>query len=475
MCNVQITMKNIGTLCYEKLRRPEYFLALPLIKMTIFYLIFFEVLFSFQGAIYNHAWAVSDRIETKWSGQVKQSGSITWQGNKSIYDSVGKGPAYDADINFRLKNVTYFTHHIYSTIHYENIIEGGNIHERQQKLKDLYTETTDNSVSKNLTNTLPTFLMADNTINDNRRFFNLTRVLRKRQAYTIYHRLDRFSLTFSPKWGMIRIGRQAVTWGNGIIFNPMDLFNPFAPADIDRDYKVGDDMVYSQIPLENTGNLQFLYVPRRNGSNGHVEYSSSSAAGKFHTSYKTTEFDIMAAHHYKDFITGIGSTGYFINAAWRLDITWTFPDKDNNFLSMVANMDYSWIWWNKNIYGFAELYFNGSGDDNASRGLADPEIIKRILRGDMFFPGRKYFALGTQLEVNPLVNLYLTLINNIYDYSCIIQPRILWNITENLQITFGGNFYCGGSDTEFGGFKIKNTDYIHKPFNNIYIWWTYFF
>ena len=40
-----------------------------------------------------------------------------------------------------------------------------------------------------------------------------------------------------PRWGVVCVGRQAVTWGNGLIFNPMDLFNPFSPVDIERDYK----------------------------------------------------------------------------------------------------------------------------------------------------------------------------------------------------------------------------------------------
>ena len=60
---------------------------------------------------------------------------------------------------------------------------------------------------------------------------------------TLYHRLDRLSVTFQPYWGTLQIGRQALTWGNGFLFNPMDLFNPFSPTQIDREYKPGDDMV----------------------------------------------------------------------------------------------------------------------------------------------------------------------------------------------------------------------------------------
>ena len=75
-------------------------------------------------------------------------------------------------------------------------------------------------------------------------------------------------MTFERDWGLARIGRQAVTWGNGFLFNPMDLFNPFAPTQIDRDYKIGDDMIFTQFPLKQTGDLQLLYVPRLALSSG---------------------------------------------------------------------------------------------------------------------------------------------------------------------------------------------------------------
>lgn len=39
------------------------------------------------------------------------------------------------------------------------------------------------------------------------------------------------------------LGRQAVSWGNGMVYAPMDLFNPFAPTVVDQDHKAGDDLI----------------------------------------------------------------------------------------------------------------------------------------------------------------------------------------------------------------------------------------
>ena len=429
---------------------------------VLYGLVAFMLLFPFSNIFRNISWAASD--QTHWGGQIKLQGAASWHDNNFIHPSNGSEPYYDGDIDFRLKNKTYFSDHIYSTIHYEAVFKGGDTERQPQILKQVYPDKLQN----------PTV----STPEDDNRFFDLTKIIHQKNNYTIYHRLDRMSLTFQPEWGTIRIGRQAVTWGNGLVFNPMDLFNPFAPTDIERDYKTGGDMIYTQIPWNNSGDFQFLYVPGRNTINQNIEYSSSSLAGKLHTSLGDTDVDIMVAHHYTDRIIGLGSTGYVMNAAWRMDATWTFLDKDadkNNFLSLIANMDYSWVWLNRNIYGFVEFYFNGAGDENYAAAVSDPEIIDRITRGDIFVFGRRYLAMGTQIEIHPLFHVYLNIINNISDPSGIIQPRSVWDITENLQCTLGGNFYYGGSETEFGGFTIKGTDDTYKPADNMYLWMTYFF
>ncbi len=336
----------------------------------------------------------------------------------------------------------------------------------QKKLEELFPNLFEDS------------LMPGGSINDDRRFFDLTKTIDEDDSHILYHRLDRFSLTLQPTWGTIRIGRQALTWGNGLLFNPMDLFNPFAPTDIERDYKVGDDMVTTQFTIEKIGGIQLLYVPRRDPADHNVKWSNSSLAGKFHFATGTTEFDIMATHHYEDFIAGLGSSGYFMDAAWRMDATWTFLDEDTDrdgFLSLVANMDYSWIWWKKNFYGFMEFYFNGIGDENYSEAISDPVITERLIRGDLFVLGRKYLSTGIEMELHPLIKANLTVISNIADPSGIIQPRILWDITGNIQCTFGGSIYCGPSDTEFGGFNMSGTDYLYKAPNSAYLRLTYFF
>ncbi|MDE2462520.1 MAG: hypothetical protein KGO02_02215, partial [Alphaproteobacteria bacterium] len=55
-------------------------------------------------------------------------------------------------------------------------------------------------------------------------------------------RIDRLSVSYSSTHVVLKLGRQALTWGAGLVFRPMDLFDPFAPDAIDTEYKPGTDM-----------------------------------------------------------------------------------------------------------------------------------------------------------------------------------------------------------------------------------------
>ena len=56
-----------------------------------------------------------------------------------------------------------------------------------------------------------------------------------------------------------------------------------------------------------------------------------------------------------------------------------------------------------------------------------------------------------------------------------LQPRAIWDITQDVQLTFGGNVFYGAKDTEFGGFRIPDTDLLNKPSDSGFLWLTYFF
>jgi hypothetical protein len=108
-------------------------------------------------------------------------------------------------------------------------------------------------------------------------------------------RLDRINIAYTGERTVFRLGRQAISWGNGLLFTPMDIFNPFDPAAVDKEYKTDDDMFYAQY-LQNNGNdVQAVAMVRRNLMNGDVEMDESSLAVKYHGFWGTNEYDLLLA------------------------------------------------------------------------------------------------------------------------------------------------------------------------------------
>ena len=337
--------------------------------------------------------------------------------------------------------------------------------------------------------------LGDRTIDDDRRLMDLTWTIAEKDRYIWRHRLDRLNMTIPAENGFIRLGRQAVAWGNGVLFNPMDLFNPFAPTDIDRDYKVGDDMAYTRINFSARSDFQLLYVPRQDVDDHKVKWNDSSLAGKIHLAHGAAEFDVMAGRHYSDVVAGLGVTTRLGQAALRVDGTWTFlKDADwiyayadtwsfvqknmkskDGFPSLVANLDYSWTWFSKNFHGFVEYYYQGLGNRDPLDSLRDDQLLRRLDRGEIFVLGQSYGGAGITIEFHPLLKFQVANITNMYDFSGTVQPRLVWNITQGIQATLGSNLVYGYRGTEFGGYTIPGTDLRSKGPNTLYIWLAYYF
>jgi hypothetical protein len=230
---------------------------------------------------------------------------------------------------------------------------------------------------------------------DRFRLMDLTHVISESSDSEIAHRLDRLYVDITSTNAVARIGRQAVSWGNGLIYTPMDFFNPFDPAAVDKEYKTGDDMVYGQYLRNNGDDLQGVWVIRRD-VNGDVSSDVNSIAAKYHGFVGEREYDLLIATHFDDNILGVGGISNVGGAVWRGDITLTDTQTDEVF-SLVTSLSYSWIGWNKNISGILEYFYNGFGIDDGDYSPAalaiNPGLVERVVRGELFTLGRHYIML----------------------------------------------------------------------------------
>ncbi|WP_300675342.1 hypothetical protein [Desulfoluna sp.] len=339
---------------------------------------------------------------------------------------------------FRLTTRTSFSEAVTGDLDYEFLFAGG---EATQRRSDLAAAGFP----------LPG---GDSGDIDRYRLFDLTREVSSSASQRTLHRLDRFSINGEFGGADLRIGRQAVTWGGGLLFNPMDLVNPFSPTDTLRDYKAGDDLVFLGYTHATGRELQVIVGPGREADTGEVTSAASRYATKLHGSFGSLDADLLVARHRDHTLSGVGFSGYAGEAAWRGDLI--VSDEDGGIFSAVANMDLSWVAWNKNWYGFIEVYHNGYGTSGYADALTDPATASRLSRGEVFILGKNYLALRVQMEAHPLVNLTLTSISNLDDPSGTLQPTLVWDALQNLRVDIGALIPWGAPETEYGGFSLPN-------------------
>jgi hypothetical protein len=301
--------------------------------------------------------------------------------------------------------------------------------------------------------------------NDDRRWWDLTHTIKDTGKTAIIDRFDRLSVGYTSDKVALRFGRQALSWGNGLFFVPMDIVNPFDPAAVDTEYKAGDDMLYGQY-LQNNGNdIQATYVVRRNPLTGNVESDQSTMAAKYHGFWGASEYDVLFARQYGEGLLGVGGGRDVGGAVWRADLVLSDTETEGVVTQFVLNTSYSWVWRGKNLSGSLEYYFNGFGQSGGCYSPAclaqNPELLARISRGQLFTLGRNYLAGSLLVEVTPLFTVTPNVFWNLGDSSALLQLVTQNSLGDNLLLLGAIGIPVGASGTEYGGIEtgLPNTYY----------------
>ena len=326
----------------------------------------------------------------------------------------------------------------------------------------------------------------DQTVTDDaRRLMDLTWEISDGDNHRALHRIDRLAMQWQPGNWSLTVGRQAVSWGSGIVFQPLDLFSPFSPTVVDRDYKAGDDLVLIDRLLPNGHDLQLLHVVRRD-EDSDVTGEVASSALKWHGYAGPAEFEVVAAEHYDESVLGLSLRLPLGQALLRSDVVATRAEdmfgQEEWRVSGIINADLSFMVGNRNAYAFAEYFYNDWGVDDLPPNLLQlpPELVERLQRGEIFNLMRHYVAAGGNIEWHPLVNHQLTFIGNMHDGSWLMQMQVDYNPSDHQSIQFGWIQPLGTPGDEFGGVPVFTNPAVPSEVlttggaSRVYLRWVYF-
>ncbi len=290
---------------------------------------------------------------------------------------------------------------------------------------------------------------------DARRLMRLTWEIDDGRRHRAVHRFDRFALEYRRRNLSVTVGRQAVSWGSGRVFQPMDLFNPFAPTTVDRDYKPGDDVFLVEQAFGGS-DLQFLYVARRN-EGGKVGTDSASRAVKWHGFLGGSEIEVLGARHYLDDVFGLTVRVPIGGAILRTDVTGTRLEADEEwYVSGIVNIDWAFDLFGRAAFGFVEYYHNDFGvrELPGRRSELPSPLVTRLTRGELFNLMRDYLAVGATYQWSALWTQSLVTIVNLDDRSSLVQTSLNYEPSDFTRMQLGITTVLGDEGEEFGGVPV---------------------
>ena len=309
---------------------------------------------------------------------------------------------------------------------------------------------------------------------DERRALELTWTLDRGDRHRVYHRFDRLALRYRGSNWNLTLGREAVSWGSGKVFNPMDLFAPFAPTTVDRDYKPGEDLAMLDRRLE-TGDLQFLAVFRRD-VDGDRELDEGSYGAKWHHFFGDREIELALGRHFEDGVAALSYRQPLGGALLQGDWVVTRLDEENDTVhSLVMNLDYSFALAGKTTYVFAEYYRNGFGrnDDAVELESLPDALIVRLQRGEVFNLMKDYGAVGMTYQWHPLLTQDLLWLANLHDGSSLLQTNLAFEPGDNSRLEAGLTLTAGDRGEEYGRIDLGE-GLTTGGGSRVFLRWVYF-
>lgn len=286
----------------------------------------------------------------------------------------------------------------------------------------------------------------------NRAFWTLT----ESSNHSLIASIDRAQLTYKSDSFRASIGRFPNSWGRGLVFQPLDVFNAFAPTLVDREFKRGNDSLLIEYAFNSGSELQVLTTVRKRLIE--IRQPSTTYALKYFIPLGNAELETVGAVHYGDEIFGVSMAIPISESVVRTDVVHTCLHQADCHISVVINVDYTFSLLQSPIYIFGEYFYNGIGVSDLSPGYSSlsKAHTRRLGRGDLFSLGRNLLAFGAHVSLHPLWNQTVTVLTNANDKSALFQTFVSFTPTDHANLNFGFRLPFGDTNEEFGELTVDD-------------------
>ena len=250
-------------------------------------------------------------------------------------------------------------------------------------------------------------------------------------------RTDRLFAQATVGQSTIRLGRQAISFGHGMVFNPMDLVQPFSIATIDNEYKAGIDALRVERYFGMAGQLTGVVAYA-----GSWDVDGLTAVLNANGTFGWTDVSLFGGMVKSDRVIGTGVATSIGAVGLHSDVTLTMPtetskegvESEDSFVRVTTG-----AFWRPFTTSSmtVEYYYQSLGADSAADYLQFAQS-DRYARGELWVMGQHYASLAWAQELTALSSGSLAIIGNLMDASALVSPSLSLSVSDEVQLVAGG-------------------------------------
>jgi len=272
--------------------------------------------------------------------------------------------------------------------------------------------------------------------------------------FSYRHEIDRALVALHPEWGDVTVGRQAIGLGRGVLFGAVDVFNPFSPLEVDREWRRAVDAFRAEYRLSATSSAECV------AAFGET-WEQSALLGRLRGYLGDVDGSLIFGKRGEDFMVGSAFSAVVGDAEVHGELAvFDTPEAQadgtlwgGGHLATKAVVGSSYTFdIGKGLTLLGEYHYSDFGVEDAEDilvRLQDRDFQRRFLRGDTQILGRHAVAAQLGYSFSDAVNGSFLVLTNPTDGSGVISPSLKWDLDEN--VTLLGNIFVPWGDEPSGG------------------------
>lgn len=290
-------------------------------------------------------------------------------------------------------------------------------------------------------------------------------------TYTHRHEVDRAFVSLHLPFLELTAGRQAIGLGRGVLFSAVDVFAPFTPTEVDREWRRGVDAIHAEIRIPELSAISAdLIVAFDDVSASGL--ASWSMLGRIRAIVGDVDGALILGQRAEDTMVGGVLSATVADAEVHGEFALFGTDGagvDGGLAGtrgVVAKglIGGSYMFdIHRGLRVVFEYHYSGFGVENVGRDpsiLIDPAFGARFVRGDSQLLGRHALALVLSADLYDELSAAVSYLQSPTDGSGLIAPAFSWLASDTFSlllsvfVPWGGGPVGGVPTSEWGSAPV---------------------